>query len=56
MKEKIKKSSDRIDIADFDANADSLSYIVCRDRYDETKLTLSTYASDNLEQPPPLSP
>ena len=46
MQEKIKQSNGRVDIADFDEDAKSLSYIVCRDRYDETKTTLSTWASD----------
>lgn len=46
MQEKIKQAEGRVDIDKFDEGAASLSYIVCRDRYDETKLTLSTWASD----------
>ena len=46
MEEKIKQGNGRIDIADFDAGATNLSYVVCRDRYDETRTTLSTWASD----------
>ena len=46
MEEKVKKANGRVDIADFDEDATSLSYIVCRDRYDETKTTLSTWASE----------
>ena len=46
MMEKIKQGEGRIDIADFDEDARSLSYVVCRDRYDETRTTLSTWASD----------
>ena len=46
MQEKIKQGNGRIDIEDFDPEANNLSYVVCRDRYDETRTTLSTWASD----------
>ena len=46
MQEKIKQGDGRIDIADFDEDAHNLSYVVCRDRYDETRTTLSTWASE----------
>ncbi len=46
FEESVKQAEGRVDIADFDEDAASLSYMVCRDRYDETQLTLSTYASD----------
>lgn len=47
FEESIKQAEGRVNIADYDEGAASLSYIVCRDRYDETKLTLSTWASDS---------
>lgn len=47
MMEKVKKSEGRVNITDFDESASSLSYIVCRDRYDTTQYTLSTWASDS---------
>ena len=46
MQEKIKQGNGRVDIEDFDEEASNLSYVVCRDRYDTTKTTLSTWASD----------
>lgn len=47
LEESIKQAEGRVDIADYEEDAVSLSYIVCRDRYDETQLTLSTWAADN---------
>ena len=47
LQESVKQSEGRVNIADYEESAASLSYIVCRDRYDETSLTLSTLASDN---------
>lgn len=47
LEESVKQAPGRIDIADYDESAVSLSYAVCRDRRDETGLTLSTWASDN---------
>lgn len=47
FEESIKQAKGRVNIADYEEDAVSPSYIVCRDRYDETKLTLSTWASDN---------
>lgn len=47
LEESIKKAEGRVNIEDYDESAATLSYIVCRDRYDETSLTLSTLASDN---------
>ncbi len=44
--ESVKQAEGRINIPDYDEDAASLSYIVCRDRYDTTKYTLSTWASD----------
>lgn len=46
FEESIKQAEGRVNIADYDEGSASLSYIVCRDRYDETQLTLSTLASD----------
>ena len=47
LQESVKQAEGRVNIADYEESAASLSYIVCRDRYDETSLTLSTLASDN---------
>lgn len=47
LQESVKQAEGRVNIADYEESAVSLSYIVCRDRYDETSLTLSTLASDN---------
>ncbi len=47
LTEKVKKSEGVINIDDFREDAASLSYVVCRDRKDYTKLTLSTWASDH---------
>lgn len=46
LTEKTKQGEGHIDIEDFDEDAVSLSYIMCRDRYDDTSLMLSTWASD----------
>ncbi len=46
FEESVKQSEGRVNIADYEEGSASLSYIVCRDRYDETQLTLSTWASD----------
>lgn len=45
--ESVKKADGRINIADYDEKASNLSYVICRDRYDTTKYTLSTWASDS---------
>ena len=45
--ESVKKAEGRINISDYDEDAASLSYVVCRDRYDYTKYTLSTWGSDS---------
>ncbi|MBP3339963.1 MAG: CotH kinase family protein [Lachnospiraceae bacterium] len=45
--ETVKQSAGRVDIADFDENENRLSYIICRDRKDLTKTTLSTWASES---------
>ena len=47
LMESVKKADGRINIADYDEDAASLSYIVCRDRYDYTQYTLSTWGSDS---------
>ena len=47
LEESVKKADGRINIADYDEKAASLSYVICRDRYDTTKYTLSTWASDS---------
>lgn len=47
MLEKVKQAEGRINISDYDEDAVSLSYIVCRDRYDKTCYTLDTWASTN---------
>lgn len=46
MLEKVKKAEGAINIDDYNEKAASLNYVVCRDRYDKTRLTLSTWASD----------
>lgn len=47
LSESVKKSKDRVNIADFKENETRLSYLICRDRANETKLTLDTWASTN---------
>lgn len=47
LTETVKKAKGRVDIADFDPKEPRLSYILCRDRKDDTATTLSTWASDN---------
>lgn len=47
LSESVKKAEGRVNIADFNANEDRLSYIICRDRKDLTSTTLSTWASDS---------
>lgn len=46
LTESIKKATGRVEVDDYRDNAATFSYIVCRDRYNKTKLTLSTWASD----------
>ena len=46
LEESVKKAPGRIEVEDYDEDAVSLSYVICRDRYNKTKLTLSTWASD----------
>lgn len=47
LTESVKKAEGRVNIADFNPNENRLSYIVCRDRKHEGKITLSTWASDS---------
>ena len=47
LMESVKQAEGRVNISDYDEDTASLSYIVCRDRYDHTKYTLSTWASDS---------
>ncbi|MBQ6886502.1 MAG: CotH kinase family protein [Lachnospiraceae bacterium] len=47
LTETVKKAEGRVNIADFDANENQLSYIICRDRRNQTKTTMSTWASDS---------
>ncbi len=47
LTETVKKAEGRVDIEDFDANENQLSYILCRDRRSQIKTTLSTWASDS---------
>lgn len=47
MTEKVKKADGHIEMNDYEAGSGRLNYVVCRDRYDKTKTTLSTWASDN---------
>ncbi len=47
LSESVKKAEGRVNIADFNANENRLSYIICRDRKDLTRTTLSTWASDD---------
>lgn len=47
LTESVKKADGRVNINDFDNPTDDLSYLICRDRADSTKLTLDTYASTN---------
>lgn len=47
LQEKVKQGKGHIDIDDYDEDVPSLSYAICRDRRDETGLTLSTWASDS---------
>ena len=46
LSESVKKATGRVEVEDYRDNAATTSYIVCRDRYNKTKLTLSTWASD----------
>ncbi len=47
MMEKIKKGKGHIEMEDYSEKDSKLNYAVCRDRYNYTTKTLSTYASDN---------
>lgn len=47
LTEKIKKAEGRVDVTDYSPKLPTNSYIVCRDRYNLTKRTLSTWASEN---------
>lgn len=47
MMEKIEKSDERVDIATYEPGDDVVSYLLCRDRVDETQVQLSTYCSEN---------
>ena len=46
LSESIKKATGRVEVEDYRDNSATTSYIVCRDRYNKTKVTLSTWASD----------
>ena len=46
MMEKIKKADGHIEMDDYKENDSRLNYAVCRDRYNYTTKTLSTWASD----------
>lgn len=46
MMEKIKKADGHIEMDDYSENDSRLNYVVCRDRYNYTTRTLSTWASD----------
>lgn len=45
LTESVKKAKSRVDIADFNPDEKRLSYLICRDRQDNTSTTLSTWAS-----------
>ena len=47
MMEKIEKSDERVDISTYQPGDDVVSYLLCRDRADETEVQLSTYGSEN---------
>lgn len=47
MMEKIEKSDERVNIATYHPGDDIVSYLLCRDREDETEVQLSTYCSEN---------
>lgn len=47
LTESVKRGKGRVDIEKFDSKANRLSFLICRDRYDYTKTTLSTWASDS---------
>lgn len=46
LSESVKKAPGRVEVDDYKDDAATFSYIICRDRYNKTKLTLSTWASD----------
>lgn len=47
MMEKIEKSDERVDISTYHPGDDVVSYLLCRDREDDTEVQLSTYCSEN---------
>ncbi|MGN0352653.1 MAG: CotH kinase family protein [Roseburia sp.] len=47
MMEKIEQSEGRVDIDSYHEGDDLVSYLLCRDRKDETEIQLSTYCSEN---------
>lgn len=47
MMEKIEKADERVDISTYHSGDDVVSYLLCRDRADETEVQLSTYCSEN---------
>lgn len=47
MMEKIEQSKERVDISDYEPGDDVVSYLLCRDRADETQVQLYTYCSEN---------
>ena len=47
MMEKIEKGDERVDISTYHSGDDVVSYLLCRDRADETEVQLSTYCSEN---------
>lgn len=46
LTEKVKKGDGHIEVEDYNKKFPTESYVVCRDRYDETEKTLSTYAEE----------
>lgn len=47
LTESIKRGKGRVDISSFKPNAERLSFIICRDRKDNTRTTLNTWASSD---------
>lgn len=46
LTESVKQGEGHVEIEDFNPNVERLSYLICRDRKDHTKITLSTWASE----------
>ena len=47
LMEKIEQSSDRVDLSSYTPGDKTTSYLLCRDRIDESANQISTYASEN---------